>query len=148
MIEEGASIRRRRECLGCAKRFTTFERVEDIRLLVLKRSGQRELFDRTKIIKGVEAALKNRPFGEQEIAEMVSELEEELRAIGDEVPSSEIGLRLLDRLHLLDEVGYFRFASVYKGFEEWADFEREATSLPGRALDKSGDKNEGRPEVG
>lgn len=135
-IDDASGIRRRRECLQCARRFTTFERVEDVRLTVVKRGGQREPFDRSKVVSGLSAALKNRPVIDATIESIVTEIEDELRNMGEECRSSDIGVLVLDRLHDLDEVGYLRFASVYKGFEEWADFEREASSRRPRSLDK------------
>ncbi len=136
-IDDGSVTRRRRECLGCGRRFTTFERVDDVRLTVLKRSGAREPFDRSKVIRGIEAAVKNRRVDVKVVHDLVNELEESLRNSGDECTSSEIGVAVLDALHRLDEVAYLRFASVYKGFERWSDFEEEASLLTGRSLDKS-----------
>jgi transcriptional repressor NrdR len=104
---------------------------------VLKRSGSREPFDRSKVVRGIEAAVKNRRVDETLVHELVSEIEDSLRNNGDECTSSDIGVAVLDALHRLDEVAYLRFASVYKGFEKWSDFEEEASLLAGRSLDKS-----------
>ena len=125
LAEEGAAIRRRRECLDCGRRFTTFERLEESPLVVVKRSGLREPFVRTKIVAGVGSAAKNRPIGADQIEALAAEIEESLRLEGPEVPSARIGLAVLDRLRGLDDVAYLRFASVYKGFEAPSDFERE-----------------------
>ena len=126
--EEGAAIRRRRECLACGRRFTTFERIEGIEdgtVTVLKRSGLREPFDPAKVVAGVRAATKNRPVPVEAMQELAAEVEEAVRAVGLEVTTEQIGLEVLDRLAGLDEVAYLRFASVYKGFEEAGDFQRE-----------------------
>ena len=126
--EDGAAIRRRRECLGCGRRFTTFERIEGVEdgvVFVLKRSGVREAFDRAKVVAGVRAATKNRPVPAEAMEELASEVEEAARAAGPEVTTEQIGLEVLERLAGLDEVAYLRFASVYKGFEEARDFQRE-----------------------
>ena len=132
LAEDGAAIRRRRECLSCGRRFTTYERLEEAPLLVVKRSGEREPFARAKIAAGVGAAAKNRPIGREEIESLSAEIEESLRLEGPEVPTARIGLAVLDRLRALDEVAYLRFASVYKGFEGPGDFEREVGLLSKR----------------
>lgn len=130
VAEEGGAIRRRRECLGCGARFTTFERVESAGLRILKRSGERQPFDRAKIVAGVMQACKNRPVSEERIAALAEEIEEEFRGRGSaEVASEDVGRAVLDRLRDLDEVAYMRFASVYQGFKELGDFEREAVLL-------------------
>lgn len=126
--EDGAAIRRRRECLACGRRFTTFERVEGVEegaITVFKRSGAREPFDPAKVVAGVLAASKNRPVAEAAMTELAAQVEEALRQIGPEVTTEQVGLEVLDRLAALDEVAYLRFASVYKGFEEAGDFQRE-----------------------
>lgn len=127
--DDGSAIRRRRECLECGHRFTTFERVEEAPLVVVKRSGDRVPFDRGKIEAGVAAAAKGRPVGDDQLAALASELEEHFRLLGGDVTSEQVGLAVLDRLRGLDEVTYLRFASVYKGFDAAADFEREAGLL-------------------
>lgn len=124
--EEGRAIRRRRECLGCGRRYTTFERPEEVPLLILKRSGVEEPFLREKVIEGIRRACKNRPVSEPEIAAVVDDVEEAMRLDGRRpVPSGEIGREVLERLRDLDDVAYLRFASVYKDFQELTDFERE-----------------------
>lgn len=127
--DDGTAIRRRRACLACGKRFTTFERVEEAPLVVVKRSGHREPFDRTKLVAGLRAATKNRGGVAGRVEALAGELEEVLRLEGPEVTSQAVGLAVLDRLRVLDEVAYLRFASVYKGFEDVGDFEREVGLL-------------------
>ena len=127
--EDGATIRRRRACLGCGRRFTTFERVEEAPLLVLKRDGSREQFDLDKLIAGLEKACKNRPIPSERIVQLARDIEETLRARGQrEVETQEVGIELLNALRELDPVAYMRFASVYKDFQDPADFEREQAS--------------------
>lgn len=124
------AIRRRRECISCGARFTTFERLEEQILVVVKRSGLREPFDRRKVTAGVERAAKNRPIGAPAIEALVSEVEEEVREPGlTGVTSEAIGRVVLDRLRHLDPVASVRFASVYKGFDDLTDFEREVGLL-------------------
>ena len=125
VADEGAAIRRRRECVGCGRRFTTYERVEEMPLVVVKRSGHREPFDRTKVVAGIRAAAKNRPVSAAELEALGAEIEEALRLSGPELSTEQVGRAVLDRLRGVDEVAYVRFASVYKGFEELEDFERE-----------------------
>lgn len=127
--EDGSAIRRRRECLHCGQRFTTYERLEEVPFVVLKQSGVRQPFDRAKVIAGIKAAAKNRPVSIEQIEALAADIEESLRMTGSEVPSQEVGLAVLDRLRELDEVAYLRFASVYKGFSAAGDFEREAGLL-------------------
>jgi transcriptional repressor NrdR len=127
--EDGAAIRRRRECLACGRRFTTFERLDDVPLMVVKRSGDREPWDRAKVIAGLHAAAKNRPLGDVQLDDLAMHVEEEARLSGPEVTSEQIGRAVLDRLRALDEVAYVRFASVYKGFDAADDFAREAGTL-------------------
>ena len=129
LAEDGAAIRRRRECLGCGRRFTTYERLEELPLMVVKRSGEREPFDRAKLEAGIERAVTNRPIEEGTVAALAAEIEEEVRAEGAEVTSERVGLAVLERLRVLDAVAYLRFASVYKGFEDVDDFEREVGEL-------------------
>ena len=129
LAEDGAAIRRRRECLGCGRRFTTFERVEELPLWVLKRSGLREPFDRSKIVDGVRAACKNRPVSEEALQDLAVRVEESLRMTAPEPTTQQVGLAVLEQLKALDEIAYVRFASVYKGFEELGDFQREVGLL-------------------
>lgn len=128
--DDGAAIRRRRECLECGRRFTTFERLEELPLVVIKRSGDRVPFERAKIVGGVRAAAKYRPLTDAQLESLAATIEESFRlAGGGEVPSERIGLGVLEALRDLDQVAYVRFASVYKGFDDLADFEREMTLL-------------------
>ena len=128
LADDGAAIRRRRECLGCGRRFTTYERVEEVSPVVVKRSGHREPFDRAKLVAGLRAACKNRPVAEETLDALAAEVEEAV-ASDAEVSSHDIGVAVLDRLRLVDDVAYLRFASVYKGFEDAGDFEREVGLL-------------------
>jgi transcriptional repressor NrdR len=129
VAEEGAAIRRRRQCPVCRHRFTTFERLEEIPLMVTKSNGRREAFDRMKITRGVLAAAKGRPVTAEQ-AELVAEaVEEAVRLKGHDVASNDIGLCVLEQLRKLDEVVYLRFASVYKNFDDVSDFRRELTLL-------------------
>jgi transcriptional repressor NrdR len=128
--DDGTTIRRRRACAACGRRFTTFERVEELPLLVLKRDGSKEQFDLAKLVSGLEKACKNRPSSRAKILLIASDIEEELRARGQrEVESQEIGIEVLNALQRLDEVAYMRFASVYKDFQDPTDFERELDTL-------------------
>ena len=123
--DEGAAIRRRRECETCGRRFTTFERAEVPNLTVIKRDGSKETYDRAKVISGVRKAIKNRPVSEDQAVQLAETVEEKLRSRGPEVTSQEVGLEVLSELRGLDEIAYVRFASVYKDFQEVGDFERE-----------------------
>ena len=127
--DDGAAIRRRRECLACGRRFTTFERLEEASLVVMKRSGHSEPFDRAKVVGGLRAATKNRPITDEQMESVAAEVEETVRMLGPEVTSQQVGMAVLDLLRVLDEVAYVRFASVYKGFEDPSDFEREVGLL-------------------
>ena len=127
--DDGGAIRRRRECLACSRRFTTYERLEEVPLVVLKRSGHRVPFDRAKIVAGIRAAAKNRPVPVESLDALATEIEESMRLEGPEVTTEQIGRAVLDRLRTLDEVAYLRFVSVYKGFEDLTDFEREVVLL-------------------
>ena len=127
--EEGTSIRRRRECLNCGRRFTTYERLEEVPFVVVKRSGARQLFVRSKLVDGMAAAAKNRPVSRAEMEALAAEIEEGLRLEGPEVSSEQVGRAVLGQLRPLDDVAYLRFASVYKGFSDLGDFEREVGLL-------------------
>ena len=127
--DEGSSIRRRRLCGACRYRFTTYERIEEVPLMVVKGRGGRELFDRAKVAAGISAAAKGRPVGAAQVEALVEYVEDQARLHGSEVSSAEIGLAVLDGLRGLDEVAYLRFASVYKNFDAAADFQRELVLL-------------------
>jgi transcriptional repressor NrdR len=136
--ERDASIRRRRECRSCGRRFTTYERVEELGLMVAKRDGSREPWDRAKMVAGVRKALANRPVTEEQVDALAERVETRLRRKGPEVTSQQVGLEVLQALQRLDPVGYVRFASVYKDFQEVGDFERElGRLLPKKAAPKS-----------
>ena len=129
LADDGVAIRRRRECLGCGRRFTTFERIDEVGLVVVKRSGVREPFRRSKVVAGVRAAAKNRPVSPEQLDGLAGDVEEALRLEGSEVSSARVGAIVLERLRPLDEVAYVRFASVYKSFADPGDFEREVLAL-------------------
>ena len=135
--DEGVAVRRRRECLACGRRYTTHERVLELGLVVVKRSGRKEPFDRAKLVAGISQAAANRPIDGAAIAELALSIEEEARQAGPEVTSDWIGLAVLERLRVLDDVAYLRFASVYKGFESASDFQREVTELRKTTAPKS-----------
>ena len=138
--EEGRAIRRRRECLNCGRRYTTFERAEEVPLLVAKRNGVEEPFDIQKVVAGIRMAVKNRPVTESEVIALAEDVEEAMRADSRRpIPSSEIGREVLERLRELDDVAYLRFASVYKDFQELDDFEREMGVLLKRSPPKGTD---------
>jgi transcriptional repressor NrdR len=125
--DEGQSIRRRRECPECGRRFTTNE---TITLNIVKRNGVAQPFSRDKVIVGVRRACQGRPVTEDDLSILAAQVEENLRATGQaEVPSNEVGLAILGPLRELDEVAYLRFASVYRSFESIADFELEIEDL-------------------
>jgi transcriptional repressor NrdR len=125
----GGSIRRRRGCLACGRRFTTFERVESVGLMVVKRDGSKEQFDREKLGSGIRKALAGRPVGSHQIDAMVDRIELRLRRKGPDVTSRQVGAEVLTALQRTDEVAYLRFASVYKDFQGITDFERELGML-------------------
>ena len=127
VIDEGAAIRRRRECGACGRRFTT---AETSVLLVVKRSGAAEPFSRAKVVSGVRKACQGRPVSEDDLALLAQQVEDALRASGSaEVPAMEVGLAILGPLRELDEVAYLRFASVYRSFDSLEDFEAEIALL-------------------
>ncbi len=134
VADDGGSIRRRRTCSACAKRFTT---VEMMQLTVLKRSGATEPFARDKAIAGVRKACKGRPVTEDQLACLGQEVEDALRLDGAaEIPAHEVGLAILGPLRALDEVAYLRFASVYRAFESADDFEKEIAVLRAERLER------------
>ncbi len=126
----GESIRRRRECVVCSRRFTTYERIELAGLVVVKKDGRRQEFDPAKLRQKLRVALTKRPIGEREIETLVQRVEAELHALGtSEVPSSAIGEAVLRHLKELDQVAYIRFASVYREFADLEDLRREVEGL-------------------
>jgi transcriptional repressor NrdR len=127
---ESDVIRRRRECLGCGRRFTTYERVEDILPMVIKKDGRREPFDRNKILSGIQTACQKRPVPVPVMEEIVDRIEKKVQEKGDkEIKSSTIGETLMQELHDLDEVAYVRFASVYRSFRDINEFMDELKDL-------------------
>lgn len=127
---ESDVIRRRRECLGCGRRFTTYERVEDILPMVIKKDGRREPFDRNKILSGIQTACQKRPVPVAEMEEIIDRIEKTVQEKGDkEIKSSAIGETLMQELHDLDEVAYVRFASVYRSFRDINEFMDELKDL-------------------
>ncbi len=128
--ESRDAIRRRRECLKCQRRFTTYERVEETPLTVIKRAGEREVFSRSKLLKGLLRACEKRPIETGTLEKLIEDVEAELRnEFKTEVPSAEIGDRTLAKLKDLDKVAYVRFASVYRKFEDVDEFQRELAKL-------------------
>lgn len=130
--DDGKAIRRRRECQRCGRRFTTYEMVEEVPLVVIKRNGQRELFDRNKILNGLLRACNKRMVSRQELEEMVVNVERKIRnTLVQEVSSEKIGELVLDELRSVDEVAYIRFASVYRQFADLDSFMAELKRLMG-----------------
>ena len=126
----GKTTRRRRKCQKCQRRFTTFERVETLDLLIIKKDGRREIFDRVKLRSGIIKACEKRPVSAQDIEELIDKIEAELRKTNvREIPSKKIGELLIRRLKKLDEIAYIRFASVYRQFADLSDFEKELLRL-------------------
>jgi transcriptional repressor NrdR len=129
-LDDSATIRRRRECSSCATRFTTYERIEAARLVVVKRDGTRQEFDRDKLAAGLRKALTRRPVPDGAAEQAADVIEAELRAAGaTEVPSSRIGALAMEKLRELDQIAYIRFASVYQSFEDLEDLKREVDTL-------------------
>lgn len=129
-LSGGDSIRRRRECSSCGRRFTTYERVEPASLVIVKKDGRRQEFDPAKLRQKLRVALTKRPVGEAEIDSLMARVEAALLARGTaEVPSSAIGEAVLQELKALDEVAYIRFASVYRHFQDIEDLRREVEEL-------------------
>ncbi len=128
--KEGDAIRRRRECLKCEARFTTYERVEEVLPLVVKKDGRREPFDRQKILQGLLKACEKRPVGIVALEDVVSKIEKKLQESGEkEIASSVIGEEVMHALHKLDQVAYVRFASVYREFKDINEFMEELREL-------------------
>jgi transcriptional repressor NrdR len=135
-LDEAATIRRRRECSACSMRFTTYERVEAARLVVVKRDGTRQEFDRDKLASGLRKALTRRPVLEGAAEQAADAIEADLRSAGvTEVPSSRIGALAMEHLRGLDQIAYIRFASVYQSFEDLEDLKREVDTLYASAAD-------------
>jgi transcriptional repressor NrdR len=142
--ERGGAIRRRRQCLSCGRRYTTFERIEELGLLVRKRSGGTEPYLREKVVAGVRKALVNRPIDEDQVSAVVDRVEERLRRKGPQVSSEQVGIEVLAQLAKLDPVAYMRFASVYKDFQAITDFEKELGALSKKEAPKRSPAARGR----
>ena len=138
-LDESATIRRRRECPACSARFTTYERVEAARLVVAKRDGTRQEFDRDKLAQGLAKALTRRPVADDAAERAADQIESELRSSGlSEIPSSRVGEMAMDKLRALDHIAYIRFASVYQSFDDLADLKREVDQLFAEGTPKKG----------
>jgi transcriptional repressor NrdR len=130
MAKEGEVIRRRRECLGCKRRYTTYERVDEILPMVVKKDGRRESFDRTKILAGLKKACEKRPISTATIEAVTDRIEKRIQEMGEtEVESRTVGEELMKELHQLDQVAYVRFASVYREFKDIDQFMDELRTL-------------------
>jgi len=133
LSKEGLVIRRRRECLACTRRFTTYENVEKIPIMIVKKDGRREAYNRDKVGAGIKRACEKRDISMETIDGFLDELEGDLREMGKkEIPSHDIGERVMVKLHGLDDVAYVRFASVYREFKDVNDFVEELKSLLSR----------------
>jgi len=129
-VNDGRAIRRRRECEKCSRRFTTYEEIEALRLTVLKRSGEKQEYDREKLLAGIQKSLEKRPVAEDQVEKMLSEIEYQLHSKhAKEVSSREIGRLVMTKLKEVDEVAYLRFASVYKSFGSASSFQKEIDKL-------------------
>ena len=129
-VTDGEAIRRRRECMSCQHRFTTYERVERPQVVVVKNNGTRELFERDKLLAGLYRASEKTPVTNLQLQRLVADIEQQLQACGDdEVASAKIGDMVMERLAALNEVAYVRFASVYRRFKDIAGFERELLQI-------------------
>jgi len=128
--QEEAAIRRRRECLGCGKRFTTYEYVEEVSLMVVKKDGRRESFDRKKILSGIIKACEKRPVSIEKMEEVVAQVERAIQKKYErEVPAEKIGEIVIEKLKSLDDVAYVRFASVYRQFKDVGQFMEELEDM-------------------
>ena len=141
-LDEAATVRRRRECPACGSRFTTYERVEAARLVIAKRDGTRQEFDRDKLASGLAKALTRRPVPDDAAERAADEIEGELRSAGQsEVPSSRVGALAMEKLRALDHIAYIRFASVYQSFEDLEDLKREVDQLFAEGSPKKGKRS-------
>ena len=132
LSKDATAIRRRRECIGCSRRFTTYEQIEDMPIMIIKKDGRRETFSREKVRSGMLRACEKRNVSINSIEDFIDELERDLRDTGEkEIASRVIGERIMEKLHSLDEVAYVRFASVYREFKDVSDFVSELKNLLG-----------------
>ena len=130
LSKDGNVIRRRRECIICTRRFTTYEHIEEIPIMIIKKDGRREVFSREKVRSGMKKACQKRDISMNMIEEFIDELERDLRETGEkEIPAAEVGEKIMSMLHDLDDVAYVRFASVYREFKDVNDFVDELKSL-------------------
>ena len=144
---EGTVTRRRRECLGCHKRFTTYERVEELMPLVVKKDGRREPYDREKLISGLQKAVEKRPVSMDQLEALVADVESRVLERGEkEVPSSLVGEEVMRRLRALDQVAYVRFASVYRSFRDIEEFMDELKGLLDDHAPEGGRRKRSRPD--
>jgi len=129
-VGAGDAIRRRRECLSCGRRFTSYERIEEVPYLVIKKDGRREAFDRGKLLAGLHRACEKRPVSAKALTDIVDEIEQMIQEAPDrEVEARQVGERVMDKLRELDKVAYVRFASVYRQFEDVEEFMQELHGL-------------------
>ena len=130
LSKDGNVIRRRRECIDCSRRFTTYEHIEEIPIMIVKKDGRREVFNKDKVRTGMQRACEKRKISMNVIEQFIDNLERDLRETGEkEIPSSQIGHLIMQKLHELDDVAYVRFASVYREFKDVNDFVSELKSL-------------------
>jgi transcriptional repressor NrdR len=130
LSKDGVVIRRRRECLACERRFTTYEHIEEIPIMIVKKDGRREIFSRDKVRSGIQKACEKRNISMNAIESFILDLERDLRELGEkEIPSHAIGEKVMLKLHALDAVAYVRFASVYREFKDVNDFVEELKSM-------------------
>jgi len=140
---EGRAVRRRRECLNCSKRYTTYEYIEQVPLMVVKRDSKREPFDRQKLLMGIVTACKKRPITIETMEGVVDEVEGELESLElKEVDSIDLGRKVMDKLQVLDQVAYVRFASVYRKFKDTTEFLREIEELLGPGINLEREKKD------
>jgi len=143
LSKDGASIRRRRECLDCETRYTTYEEIERVELRAIKRDGRHEPFERHKLLTSIVKACEKRPVGIEQIEQAVEDVLQELEAAQKkEIPTSTIGAKVMERLHTLDPIAYVRYASVYRQFQEIGDFIEEIQTFEKRAV-----KTAAQPEL-
>ncbi len=130
LSKDGNAVRRRRECILCTRRFTTYEHIEEVAVMIIKKDGRREVFSREKVRTGIKKACEKRNISVHVIDQFLDELERDLRETGEkEIPSHQLGEKIMLKLHELDDVAYVRFASVYREFKDVNDFVAELKSL-------------------
>jgi transcriptional repressor NrdR len=142
LSKDGDAIRRRRECLVCSRRFTTYEQIEEIPIMIIKKDGRREMFNRDKVRAGVQRACEKRNISMNLIEDFLDNLERDLRELEEkEIPSRVVGEKVMGRLHELDDVAYVRFASVYREFKDVNDFMSELKNLLSKEDEQSRELN-------